>query len=109
VVFDQTEEIVALVLTFVVHVIGAGLLIWGMLDREEGSSGWRGWWPRDDDERPDGPDRDPAPGGDRLPLPLPGAEPSPVRLREPGRAGERYPRPARRPEHAPERTPERVP
>ena len=37
------------------------------------------------------------------PPPLPDAAPSPVRLREPGRIADGYPRPARRPAHAPER------
>ena len=41
-------------------------------------------------------------------LPLPDAEQAPVRLREPGRIAERYPRPARRREHAPQRVPDRV-
>ncbi|MBA3327126.1 MAG: hypothetical protein H0T43_02340, partial [Solirubrobacterales bacterium] len=60
---DEIEEIVALALTFVVHVIGAGALIWAMLDRDDGGRGMRGWWPRDD--RPGGPPPGPgpAPGG----------------------------------------------
>jgi hypothetical protein len=103
-------EIVALTLTFVVHVVGAVLLVWAILDKEEGQS-WRDWWPRDD--RPDdGPsDPRPAPPGDRAPLPLAGADPSAVRLREPARISLGYPRRPRRPEHAPEpqRTPERTP
>ena len=49
----------------------------------------------------------PVPGGTGG-LPLPDAQQTPVRLREPGRIAERYPRPARRREHAPGRTPERV-
>ena len=48
--------------------------------------------------------RPPGGGG----LPLPDAEQAPVRLREPGRIGERYAPPARRPEHEPDRTPQRV-
>ena len=46
----------------------------------------------------------PEPGGTGG-LPLPDAEQAPVRLREPGRIGERYDRPVRRPAHAPQRVP----
>jgi hypothetical protein len=38
-------------------------------------------------------------------IPLPDAEPSRIRLREPGRLGDRLPRPARRPAREPERRP----
>ncbi|HEU4976885.1 MAG TPA: hypothetical protein VFT50_17480 [Baekduia sp.] len=102
----MTVEVVALVITVVVHFIGAGVLVWALLD---GDFDWRELWPRDDDGRggggPDAPSADdPGDGGGVLaPTPLPDAAPSPVRLREPGRIGERYPRPTRRPEHAPER------
>ena len=41
-------------------------------------------------------------------LPLPDAEQAPVRLREPGRIGDRYERPQRRREHEPQRAPERA-
>lgn len=115
---STTAEIVALTLTFLVHVGGAVLLVWAMLDGSEspGRGGWRGWWPRDDD----GPDDDPQPdeggGGeiDRTPLRVgpgsgPDFEPSTARLREPGRVSDQRPRPARRPAHEPSRTPERVP
>jgi hypothetical protein len=105
-----TVEIIAIVLTLVVHVFGAGILIWALLD---GNVDWRELWPRDDDDGlggrdeplADGPDG----GGVLAPTPLPDAAPSPVRLREPGRIGERYPRPTRRPEHTPEHAPQRVP
>jgi hypothetical protein len=98
-------EIVAIVLTLVVHVLGAGVLVWNLLD---GEFDWRVLWPRDDDGggggRPDRPAApDPGGGGLQLGPVLPDAAPSAVRLREPGRIGEGYPRPARRPEHAPER------
>ncbi len=104
----EAQEIVALALTFVVHVVGAVLLVWAMIDREESSKGggWRGWWPRDD--RPDGgpPEPPPGPPGDRAPLPLADAAPSPVRLRERGaRIADAHPRPDRRPSHAPEPDP----
>lgn len=107
---DELEEIIALALTFVVHVVGAALLIWAMIDKEDAPD-LRDWWPRDDgpDEPPE-PDPRPAPSGDRAPLPLPGAGASPVRLREPARLGDAYTRRPRRPDHAPEpqRTPERA-
>ena len=98
---EGTPEIVALVLTFAVHVIGGAFLV-GALLGDDGRRQLRGWWPRDDrpDDRPRPPA--PAPSGARAPLPLPGAAPSPVRLREPGRLADAAPRPARRPEHAPE-------
>jgi hypothetical protein len=113
VAIDGFEQIAALTLTVVVHVIGAIALIWAMLDRDDRSSGLRGWWPRDDPGDPP-PEPGPAPSGDgdRAPLPLSGAAPSPVRLREPGRVGDGYPRPPRRPDHPdrrPARTPERAP
>jgi hypothetical protein len=100
-------EIAAIVLTLVAHVVGAGILIWNLLD---GDVDWRVLWPRDDDGRggdgPPEPEDRPGPGGDgiteRPPL-LPDAVPSAVRLREPGRIGDALPRPARRPEHAPRR------
>lgn len=98
---DGTEQLIALTLTFVVHVAGAALLIWAMIDRERDDGGLRGWWPRDDGPGGPGPEppRSPAPSG---PLPLPDAEPSRARLREEGsRIGDAYPRPARRPDHVP--------
>jgi hypothetical protein len=98
-----TWEIVAIVLTLVVHVLGAGVLVWNLLDGE--GFDWRTLWPRDDDgggggwpEPPSAPD--PAGGGLTL---LPDAGPPAVRLREPGRIGDGYPRPPRRPEHVPGR------
>jgi 6,7-dimethyl-8-ribityllumazine synthase len=92
-------EISALVLTFLVHVAGAFFLIRELLG-DDGWDGLRGWWPRDD--QPDDGPRDPAPRRPTGDLPLPTAQPSPVRLREPARVGGAHPRPARRPEHAPE-------
>jgi hypothetical protein len=98
-------ELVAIALTLVVHVVGAIVLVWTLLDGEQ--IDWRGTlWPRDDDGGGGGPGFEPprdGHGGDGGggTLPLPDASPSPVRLREPGRIGEGYPRPARRPAHAP--------
>ena len=101
----EAEEIVALALTFFVHVVGAVLLVWAMIDRDESDEddGRRGWWPRDDDP---GPEPQPDPPGRRVPLPLPDAAPSAVRLREEGaRIGDGHPRPERRPSHVPDPAP----
>jgi hypothetical protein len=104
-----TLEVIAIGLTLLVHVLGAIVLVWAILDGEQ--IDWRGvLWPKDDDGG-GGPgfeppvDSDDRPGGGSLPLP--NAAPSPVRLREPGRIAEKSPRPARRPAHAP--SPERAP
>jgi hypothetical protein len=102
-------ELAALVLTFVVHIIGGAVLIYTLMgdDRKH----WRDWWPRDDRPGPEAPEP-PAPtgGGDSLPF-LPDAVPASVRMREGERLGDQRTRPTRRPAHppvpaAPERTPE---
>lgn len=102
----MTREVLALGLTLLVHVLGAGVLI-GVIARGSGAD-LRGWWPTDDDGG-GGPGLDPRPvepkpGGG---LPLPDAQQAPVRLRRPERLADAYPRPARRPAHSPE--PARVP
>jgi hypothetical protein len=110
-----TLEVVAIVLTLVVHVLGAAVLVAVLLDGEK--IDWRGTlFPRDDDGGGGGPGFDPPPAGDGgdgggilAPAPLPDAAPSPVRLREPGRIAEKTPRPSRRPAHPPQRTPAREP
>lgn len=104
----MTSEVLALTLVAVVHVVGAGVLIWALLDGEPFD--WRWLWPRDDDDGPGGPPRGPDAGDPVRPggLPLPDATPSAVRMREPARLRDALPRPARRPEHAPQR-PEREP
>ena len=89
----------ALTLVFVVHVIGGALLVWALLD-DEARAGWRRRWRRRGDE-PQGPPEGPRRTTVRPPLPLADSASSPVRLREPGRAGDAYPRPARRPAHPP--------
>ena len=107
----MTLEIVAIVMTVVVHFLGAAVLVMVLLDGEK--IDWRGTlFPGDDDGGGGGlgfeppADVDPGDGGGILaPTPLPDAAPSPVRLREPGRIAEGYPKPARRPAHAPERAP----
>jgi len=103
-------EVVAILLTLVVHVLGAAVLVAVLLDGEK--IDWRGTlWPRDDDGGPgpgfDPPSPDPSPSG--AGMSLPDAGPSPVRLREPGRIREGYPKPSRRPAHTPERAPSREP
>jgi hypothetical protein len=92
-----SSEELALVITFLIHVVGICVLFGALLWSDGG--GWRDWWPRDDDGPPD---PDPGP-----PPPLPDADLSPARLREPGRIADAHPRPARRPRHAPERSPQR--
>ena len=86
----------ALLLTFVVHVVGIVVLLWMAMAGDGG--GWRDWWPRDDDGR----------GGDGGPgpAPLPDADPLGVRLRTEHDAAPR--RRPRRPRHAPQRQRERV-
>ena len=108
---NEAEEVLALALIFVVHVAGGAMLLLGLLD-----AGTRpGWWPRPwhrGDDGPDGPHDDPRPTSPRSarPLPLPGAVPSRVRLRDEVPLRDAYPPPARRrPQHAPvpERDPQR--
>ena len=65
----------------------------------EGDGGW-GRGPTPPPTRPE-----PPRGG----IPLPDAVPAAVRLREPGRLGERRPARVRRPAREPARTPQRVP
>ena len=93
-------ELLAILLTFVVHVIGAGVLVWALIDRDgEDAGSWRDWWPKDD-RGPEPPVEPTGPSGDGAERPtLPDAFPSPVRLREAGRIGDRKGTPARRPAH----------
>ena len=102
--------VLAILLTLIVHIIGMGLL-YALLGREMLEmfrSKQRPDW--DDGGEPPAPDpvAAPQPGGGGLPLP--DAAQAPVRLREPGKLAERYPRRPRRPEHEPQpaRAPERV-
>ncbi len=111
----EAEEVVALALVFVVHLVGGAMLVWALLDERQ-RAGWRRRWGRggDGDDGPPAappprpPDArtpaGPAPAG---PLPLPVTTPSGVRLRAPVRVAGGYPRPARRPEHEPQ--PQRAP
>lgn len=81
--------------------IFGGLLL-AMFFRSDTVPAWRP--PEDDDEGGGG-------GGEEPPHtpspPLPSADQSPVRLREPGRLAERHPFPVRRPHRAPQRERER--
>ncbi len=104
----QVEEIIALTVVFVVHLVGGGLLVWALLDGEQ-RNGWRRRWGRGGEPDPP-PAPEPPPRGsslERPPLPLTDSGPGRVRLREPLRAADRYRRPARRPEHEPQ--PQRAP
>jgi hypothetical protein len=103
----ETGPALALLLTFIVHVVGM-VALYSLMGREmleffrgrpQDGGGDDGGEPPADD-----PVRAPEGGGGGLPLPT--AEQSPVRLREPGRLTERRPRPARRPDHRPERAPQ---
>lgn len=103
----------ALALVLVVHVIGGVMLVWALLDAEQRSNWRRRWGRGDNGGPPPSPPQPPSPPGARTPpdgpppLPLPETRPSAVRLREPVRVGDGYPRPARRPEHEPQ--PQRAP
>ena len=93
-------ELLAIGLTFVVHLIGGAVLVWALIDRDDADAGsWRDWWPKDDrDPEPPVEPVGPRGGGVERPA-LPDAQPSPVRLREAGRLGDRKAAPARRPAH----------
>jgi len=99
-----SSETLALGFVCLIHAIGLCVLFGAMIrsDRDRDAGGWRDWWPRDDDGGGGPPPPAPDPGP-----PLPGAEQSPVRLREPGRLGDAHPRAPRRPEHPPQRVPQR--
>ena len=86
----EYQEIAALLLVFVVHLIGGVLLVWALLDADT-RSGWRRRWGR-------GGPGDDGPG----PQPDLAADQSAVRLRGPGRLADAHPRPPRRPDHVPE-------
>jgi hypothetical protein len=101
-------QVLALMLVFVVHVIGGALLVWALLD-DDTRSGWRRRWRRGADEPPRLPLEPPATTAVRPPLPLPDATPSALRLREPYRAGAGFVWPGRRPAHAPGVLPDPVP
>jgi hypothetical protein len=99
----ELQEILALTLVFVVHVIGGLALVWALLE-EDTRSGWRKrWGPGGGDDPPPAPrPAPPSPRAVRSPLPLAGADPSPVRLRGPGRLADARPPARRRPDHVPQ-------
>jgi hypothetical protein len=98
-----TKEVLALALTVLVHVVGMGALVWALLRDDDTRQDWRGWWGGGDDDGNAPPPDGPRGGG----LPLPDAEPSAVRLREPGRLADAHAPSPRRPSHPPDRVPER--
>ncbi|HUR84282.1 MAG TPA: hypothetical protein VMY78_02980 [Solirubrobacteraceae bacterium] len=100
----EVQEIIALTLVFVVHVIGGVALVWAMLE-EDTRAGWRRRWgfgggPPDDEPRPVPPSPQPATEIPRR-LPLAATDPSDVRLRGPRRLADAHPPAQRRPGHAP--------
>jgi hypothetical protein len=104
---NEASEILALSLIFVVHVVGGLALVWGML---EGETRRGPWWRRRRDEDPGGPPRKPSPPQAPTahpPLPLAGAGPSRVRLRDETPLRDGYERPPRRPQRTPDRSPSR--
>ena len=88
----------------------AGVLLFGML-RAKPTAAWQEHRPGEDGDD-GGSDRlQPSPPGrprGGIPIPLPDAVPSRVRLREPARLADLLPRRERRPAREPVRTPERV-
>ena len=66
----MTPEVVAVVLIVVVHLIGAGMLVWVLVAEDEAD--WRSWRPDDGPggggpKRPDGPAGPPLPDADQSP------------------------------------------
>ncbi|MEA2193333.1 MAG: hypothetical protein QOI73_3454, partial [Solirubrobacteraceae bacterium] len=87
---NEAEEILAITLIFVVHVVGGLMLVWGMLEDDA----WRPrWWPGGGG--PVYPPADPQdpPSPERSPLPLHDALPSRVRLRDETPLRDAHPRP----------------
>ncbi len=101
----MSGPVAAILLTVIVHVIafvilfvtmGGEMVDWFRAPKRDDDDGGLGFEPEPTAPAPSG-------GG----LPLPDAVQAPVRLREPGRIGDRYERLPRRREHAPQRTPDR--
>ena len=108
----ELQELIALTLVFVVHLVGGLLLVWALLD-DEVRSGWRrrfggGGGGGGGEDPPSGPrPTPPAPTVLRPELPLADAVAAGVRLRGPGRLADAHAPLPRRPEHVPQpaRTP----
>jgi hypothetical protein len=99
---NELQEVLALTLVFVVHVIGGLALVWALLE-DDTRAGWRRRWGRgDDDGPPVTPEPRPSPGAVRPELPLAGSDPANVRLRGPGRLADAHPPARRRPDHVPQ-------
>jgi hypothetical protein len=100
--------VISILVLTLVHFAAFGLLFWHLAGREMFST-----FRIAPDDRGDGgvePLPDGNPPGDRDGgVPLPHAEPAPVRLREPGRIADGYPRRERRPAHDPAPAPRRAP
>lgn len=98
---NEAEDIVALSLIFVVHVVGGLMLVWCMLDADA-RAGWRPrWWRRGGGPEDPPDDPRPTPSSGSLPLPLDGSQPSHVRLRDETPLRDSHPRPERRPRSLP--------
>ncbi|MEA2157536.1 MAG: hypothetical protein QOE11_3676 [Solirubrobacteraceae bacterium] len=104
---SELQEVLALALVFVVHVIGGLALVWALLDDDMRARWRRGWGRGGDEPGPVAPAPRPSPALVPPALPLAGADLARVRLRGPGRLADAHPAAPRRPEHAPE--PARVP
>jgi hypothetical protein len=105
---NEAEEILALSLIFVVHVVGGLALVWGMLDSDARPRPWRrGGGGGGGPDGPPTPPQPPPPRVSRAPLPLEVSRPSDVRLRDEMPLRDGYERPARRPQRTPDRSPSR--
>ena len=84
-------EQAAILLVGVVHVFAVCVLLWMLVKAGDGAPGCGFWFGNDARDEPEPPPEPVAPGGAQLPLPV--AEQSRVRLREPGRISRRPPAP----------------
>jgi hypothetical protein len=101
----EFQELIALTLVFVVHVVGGLLLVWALLE-DEVRAGWRrrfgGGGGGGGEDPPSGPRPTPPTPAAAPQLPLADAVASDVRLRGPGRLADAHPPRPRRPEHVPQ-------
>jgi hypothetical protein len=105
---SEIQELIALALVFVVHVIGGLALVWALLD-DDTRAGWRRRWFGGGEDEPDPtpPAPRPAPVVAPPPLPLSASGPARARLRGPGSLADVHPPVPRRPDHV--RQPARAP